>query len=165
MDDDTPNDHDPIEADREIPIPVAPMPPENLVEQAVERAATKVADAGVAVKHSHPVGMGLLIANVALVIALFFVRAGDRRVILHSTEVVKNGVACLLADLDDHRHTNQFAHENIAKAEGVDITHPDVTPLTKDQAQVLKKLCDEFVRAGTISLRHYGQGDRNEASP
>jgi hypothetical protein len=112
--------------------------------------------------------MALLIANVILVGALFFVRANDRRVILRGNEIVRAGVGCLLADLDDHRHTNQGAHDQIAANLHVKIDQPDIIPLTKDQAQVLKQLCDEFVKAGANSLQHYGKkGDTgpNEASP
>jgi hypothetical protein len=165
---DTPGD--PTEEDRQIPIPVAPMPPENLVEKTVERAASKVADA-VAVKsgaHVHPVGMGLLIANIILVGALFFVRASDRRTILHSEQIVRSGVGCLLADLDDHRHTNQGAHDTIADKLGTKVVQPDIIPLNKEQAQVLKGLCDEFVKSGTSSLQHFskkGEVGPNEASP
>lgn len=62
------------------------------------------------------------------------------------SRLLKAGVACLLADLDDHRHTNQGAHNTLADHLGVQIIQPDVIPLTSSQAQLLKSYCQQFVR-------------------
>jgi hypothetical protein len=58
---------------------------------------------------------------------------------------LQNGVRCLLADLDDHRHTNQYAHEALADAAKIQIEQPDVIPLTKDQAAKLKMACATYI--------------------
>lgn len=156
---------DPSREPQPVEIPISSLPPENLAEQAVERAAEKVAHTVDITKgHRHPISVGLLIANIVLVGALFFVRAGDQREIRRAIRVVYDGTACLLADLDDHRHTNQTAHENLAEAEGAKVTQPDITPLNKEQANILKHLCDEFIKAGTQSLvGGLGKNDPNTA--
>jgi hypothetical protein len=74
----------------------------------------------------------------------------------HSNErVLRNGVACLLADLDDHRHTNQNAHNTLATAHHIEIIQPDLIPLSKSQVDALKQSCDTYVRAAV------GQGLRS----
>lgn len=75
--------------------------------------------------------------------------------------LIRQGISCLLADLDDHRHTNQFAHETLAMKHGFGaIQQPDVIPLTKDQAAKLKLQCDHFVHE-TIGIA--GQHSGTEA--
>ncbi|HET7110269.1 MAG TPA: hypothetical protein VFI41_05320 [Gemmatimonadales bacterium] len=153
-----------------VTVPVAPLPPSDLIDRAVERAAEKVAEGGRArtARPTHDmVNSGLLIAVLVLIGVLFAVRAGDRRAVLRSNETVRAGVGCLLADLDDHRHTNQFAHDKEADALHIEINQPDVIPLTHDQAQVLKQLCDEFIRAGNISLQQgsYAPGYSAKGGP
>lgn len=62
-------------------------------------------------------------------------------------KLIRQGISCLLADLDDHRHTNQFAHDELAENHHFPkILQPDVIPLTPEQAQVLKRRCEVFVR-------------------
>lgn len=63
----------------------------------------------------------------------------------NTVKLVRQGVSCMFADLDDHRHTNQYAHQEIANALGLKINQPDVIPLTKEQAQALKESCVAFI--------------------
>lgn len=69
----------------------------------------------------------------------------------HRTQLLRDGVACLLADLDDHRHTNQFAHAELAHRHGIEINQPDVIPLSRAEAEALKKQCHHFVE-GTVGI-------------
>lgn len=65
----------------------------------------------------------------------------------HQVKILSNGVKCLLADLDDHRHVNQEAHEALARNHGFGkIIGPDVIPLTKEQAARLKLACNAYVQ-------------------
>lgn len=90
----------------------------------------------------------------------------------HAVGLLSQGVACLLADMDDHRHTNQFAHEQLArhipasetKSGHVEIEQPDVIPLTKEQADRLKEECDHFVKA-TLGVGPVFTGGQAEAGP
>jgi hypothetical protein len=63
-----------------------------------------------------------------------------------SIKLLRQGISCLFADVDDHRHTNQFAHEEMAKKLGVEIIQPDIIPLTREQAAQLKTECEHFVQ-------------------
>jgi hypothetical protein len=63
----------------------------------------------------------------------------------HIERRLTHGVACLLGDTDDHRYTNQFAHDMIAARLGVDVKQQDVKPLTPEQVEKLKTECDNFV--------------------
>jgi hypothetical protein len=58
---------------------------------------------------------------------------------------LNHGIVCLLADLDDHRYTNQNAHDQLAAHDMVIIQQPDVKPLTPQQVDQLKPACDRFV--------------------
>jgi hypothetical protein len=64
----------------------------------------------------------------------------------HRDRLIRQGISCLLADLDDHRHTNQGAHDALADAAHIKIVQPDVIPLTKEEAQILKGSCERFVQ-------------------
>lgn len=77
------------------------------------------------------------------------------------TKQLKQGVACLLSDLDDHRHTNQYAHDTLAEKHGFGkIIGPDVIPLTKAQAERLKVACMPYVKQVAGDATNGGaQGD------
>jgi hypothetical protein len=79
------------------------------------------------------------------------------------SEQLRRGVACLLADLDDHRHTNQYAHEKMAEADHVEIHQPDIIPLTREQAAKLKAACEPYVRAavGNAQPPPHAEAERN----
>jgi hypothetical protein len=80
----------------------------------------------------------------------------------HRSDQIRRGVACLLADLDDHRHTNQYAHQQIANAEHAEIQQPDLIPLTKEQAIRLKAACEPYVRAAVGNALY---PSRSQAEP
>lgn len=77
------------------------------------------------------------------------------------TKQLRQGVACLLSDLDDHRHTNQFAHDTLSQKHGFgSIPQPDVIPLSKAQAERLKANCTPYVKRVAGSAANGGaQGD------
>jgi len=124
------------------------IPPDNLVEQTIERAADKVAGAASSSAFT-PSFVGLYAAAIIIILllgSLFIVRASDQRAIKRSETVLRAGVACLLADIDDHRHTNQDAHNDIIN--GLHLPknlQPDLIPLTVEQAAILKEYCHVFV--------------------
>lgn len=75
---------------------------------------------------------------------------------INRDKLIRQGIACLLADLDDHRHTNQFAHESLAKNHHFpEILQPDVIPLTKEEAARLKSQCQHFVKV-TLGVGELG---------
>lgn len=81
---------------------------------------------------------------VALTLGLGWKADHDRA---RQVRILSNGVKCLLADLDDHRHTNQAAHDTLAEKHGFGkIIQPDVIPLTKEQADRLKQSCETYVQ-------------------
>lgn len=77
----------------------------------------------------------------------------------HATKLVRQGISCILADMDDHRHTNQFAHETLAAAHGIKIIQPDVIPLSREQADRLKQECDVFIHT-TLGVGSPAKGDQ-----
>lgn len=82
-----------------------------------------------------------------LLLALIISLTVQQSTIKNNERLMRRGISCLLADLDDHRHTNQYAHDTLAKAHGFpDIKQPDIIPLTPQQAAELKKNCDTFVQ-------------------
>jgi hypothetical protein len=165
------SDIPPPDDEKEVVIPVAGLPPSDMIDRVIEQASAQIAASGASAAgtqpHRHPVGIGLLIANTILIFSLFFVRASDRRILTHDDRIQKDGIACLLADLDDHRHTNQYAHDKLAEFDHIEINQPDVIPLTPAQAQALKSLCNEFIKSGTSSLSsfHAGDGPTGAAQP
>lgn len=71
----------------------------------------------------------------------------------HKAEhLLRQGVNCLLADMDDHRHTNQFAHDQLAARHGFPpIVQPDVIPLSREQAEAFKANCEPYIKS-TLGL-------------
>jgi hypothetical protein len=121
-----------------------PHDPDDLVGATVERAAEKVAAA------SGPPRRGLAVWTVGGTIIVLLL--GVLGVLLavdvslnRQLRSLQNGQRCILADLDDHRHTNQGAHNRLAESLHVEIVQPDVAPLSPGQAQVLKASCSLFV--------------------
>jgi hypothetical protein len=64
-----------------------------------------------------------------------------------------HGITCLLADTDDHRYTNQEAHNQIAARFGLEIKQQDIKPLTEVQVARLKADCARFV-GGAVGQAH-----------
>lgn len=82
-----------------------------------------------------------------LLLALIISLSVQQGAIRNNERVMRRGISCLLADMDDHRHTNQFAHDTLAKAHGFSkILQSDIIPLTPQQATELKKNCDIFIQ-------------------
>jgi len=79
--------------------------------------------------------------------------------------ILNQGVRCLLADLDDHRHTNQGAHDTLASAHGIKIIQPDVIPLTREQAAVLKQSCSPYVGEATGGASSPNRASEPRRSP
>jgi hypothetical protein len=57
---------------------------------------------------------------------------------------LNHGISCLLADTDDHRYTNQAAHNQLAAQLHVQIDQPDIKPLSPEQVVRLKRECALF---------------------
>jgi hypothetical protein len=74
-------------------------------------------------------------------------------------KLIRQGIACLLADTDDHRHTNKNAHEQLAKAHGVVFDQVDSIPLTEEQATKFKQECNPYIKA-TVGLPGYGVANK-----
>lgn len=83
----------------------------------------------------------------------------------HQIHTLNNGVRCLLADLDDHRHTNQGAHDTLAAAHGIKIVQPDLIPLTRAQAEILKQACSPYVHEATGGAYSPNSAEEPRRSP
>lgn len=78
----------------------------------------------------------------ALTLALSF----QQGTIHQQEHLIKRGISCLLADQDDHRTTNKFAHDQMAKALHIEINQTDAIPLSEVQSNALKIECQSFIQ-------------------
>lgn len=77
--------------------------------------------------------------------------------------LIRQGISCLLANMDDHRITNKYAHDELARFGGKVIDQTDHILLSQDEVDRLRMDCQTFVRvtlgSGAVPPGH--QADRS----